>query len=125
MNEDTPREKETVWVKNKHGVKSAWPREAAEKLVRKNYKWEFVPPDPVSEQKQYPLGMGEFTETGLRRRKAAQESQEFAKNRPVEKKKEEAEEQSIDDLRTQAKRLKIKNYWSKSRARLIKEIAEA
>lgn len=125
MNEDTPRKMEEVWVKNAHGVKSAWPRHVAEKMVRKNYGWSFTDPDEVPKQKQYPLGMGEFTESGLKRRLSARESQEIANARPAEEKKEEADQQSIDDLRTQAKRLGIKNYWSKSRLRLVKEITES
>lgn len=113
-----------VWVENEHGVKSCWPKEVAKKLVQKNYEWKFAVPEEVPGQKQYPLGMGELKESGIKRRLAAQESQGLSRDRSAEKKAEETKNLSLDDLRSKAKKLKIGRYWVKSEARLLKEIGE-
>jgi hypothetical protein len=113
-----------TWIKNEHGIKSCWPNHVAVKLVRENYGWSFTDADEVPSQKQYPLGMGEFTEAGLKRRMAAQESQRAFGESSDEDKAQELDKLSLDDLRTRGKRAGIDRYWVKSQARLLKELKE-
>ena len=131
MTEDmeNPMEKSTTptWIVNEHGVKSCWPKDVAIKMIQQNYGWKFCEPSEIEEvptRKQYPIGMGELTASGLQRRLAAAQSQEAARNMPPEQKKAEIEAMSLSDLRTRAKRLGIDKYWVKSEARLLQEVQE-
>jgi hypothetical protein len=123
--EDTKRKLLPTWVKNEYGVKSCWPREKAEKMVRKNYEWSYCEPDEVPRRKQYPIGSGELREAGLKRRQSAQQSEVASSERSGDDKQAESEKLSLDDLRTRAKRLGIDKYWCKSEVRLRREVAEA
>lgn len=124
MDEDKRKKMVPTWIENEHGIKSVWPREVAERLIRKNYGWSFTTPDIVPEKKQFPIGSGELTPVGLARRTAATNTAVVAEARPVEEKNAEADNLSLDDLKTRAKRLGVEKYWCKSEARLRKEVAE-
>ncbi len=119
---DEDKKMTSTWITNAKGVKSVWPRHVAEEKVRKNYGWEFAVPDEVPEQKQYPFGRGELTEAGLRRRKAAVESQDIANNQSPEEKEIALEAMTHADLKIKAKRLGVEKYWVMSKERLLREI---
>jgi hypothetical protein len=129
MNEDIERNpanrsQTPTWIVNNFGVKSCWPLYMAKEMVENNYGWSYAESDEVPAQKEYPLGIGELTASGLERRRAATESKKVVKEQPLEEKVKILENMNVSDLRTKAKRAGIDKYWVKSETRLLKELAE-